>query len=278
MRAQIKQAHERLMSIRNSNHQHAGGLIIAKDCDHANALAEIVKEITGEEPCLIHTRTKDASRRLRSYQTDTSTNRTKWLISVMKVTEGVDIKHLRVCVYLTHKTAPLLWTQILGRILRVESGVYGDQTAHFYQYDDGVDSIDVDDIDSEDNEESVRLRFYSETIKEQRDAVLKPSGDRQPTPQRECRTCKELGYCPGTEDPRCPKRLRAEETVQFHGATGFQEEQIYDGEHFKLSEMEIVKPLSHLWGEPEVICKSKLDKLPKEQREFMYRWLETQLT
>jgi len=135
IRDQIKDADTELLQIRQM-HPWAGGLIVCQFRDHANRVAEIVREITGEDPVLVHGDIDRAKDQLKSFQKDTSSRRSRWLVTVQMVTEGVDIKHLRVLIYATNKTAPLFWTQVLGRILRYEKEAPLEQTAVFYQYGD----------------------------------------------------------------------------------------------------------------------------------------------
>jgi superfamily II DNA or RNA helicase len=135
LRDQILSADKELISIRE-NHPWAGGLIVCQLRDHADQIASLVRELTGDQPIVVHGDIEGAKEQLRSYQNDTSSHRSRWLVTVQMVTEGVDIKHLRVLVYATSKTAPLFWTQVLGRILRYEPDAPIEQTAVFYQYAD----------------------------------------------------------------------------------------------------------------------------------------------
>ena len=99
---------------------------------------------------------------IKEFRETRNAARAKWIVSVGKISEGVDIKHLRVCVYLTKIQAPLRWTQILGRVLRVEDDLEWDlQTAHFFQYDDGLE--DIANEDGETEQQSVNMVF-SETL------------------------------------------------------------------------------------------------------------------
>ena len=135
IRDQIIAADRTLQSIRQT-HPWAGGLIVCQVREHADAMGRLVEELTGEKPVVVHGDVEEAKDKLRCFQQDTTPSRERWLITVQMVTEGVDIKHLRVLVYATNKTAPLFWTQVLGRILRHEPEAPLDQTAVFYQYGD----------------------------------------------------------------------------------------------------------------------------------------------
>jgi len=135
LRDQIISADKELQTIRET-HPWAGGLIVCQIREHADQVARLVFELTGDRPIVVHGDVDGAKEQLRSFQNDTSSHRARWLITVQMVTEGVDIKHLRVLVYATSKTAPLFWTQVLGRILRYEPDAPTEQTAVFYQYAD----------------------------------------------------------------------------------------------------------------------------------------------
>jgi len=135
LRDQILDADRELLLIRQT-HSWAGGLIVCQLREHADQVAEIVRTLTSDNPVVVHGDIEDAKAKLKSFQKDTSPHRPRWLITVQMVTEGVDIKHLRVLLYATNKTAPLFWTQVLGRILRYESEAPTEQTAVFYQYGD----------------------------------------------------------------------------------------------------------------------------------------------
>ena len=80
-----------------------------------------MKKWTNEDAVVVHSESGDDKRALKNYKTNRTKNRPKWILAVGKISEGVDIKFLRVGVYLTTIQASLRWTQILGRILRTES-------------------------------------------------------------------------------------------------------------------------------------------------------------
>ena len=184
-RDQIKAAHDELMTIRQ-RHPWAGGLIVCEHRKHADDVAALVREITGTEPVVVHGEADDYRSKLEAFQVDKTPARAPWLISVQMVTEGVDIKHLRVCVYLTRKKAPLFWTQVLGRILRWEPGAGEDQTAAFFQYNDGYNSrVDYRDIDSGTN--AIYLRKYADNILKELELAIKA---------KDRRVCKKCGQNP----------------------------------------------------------------------------------
>jgi superfamily II DNA or RNA helicase len=236
VREQIVAAHKQLMEIRQV-HYWAGGLIVCQNRKHADAVAKVVEELTGTVPVVIHGEAGDAKRKLNAYKEDTTAQRTPWVIAVKMVTEGVDIKHLRVCVYFTVETAPLFWTQVLGRVIRLEKGPE-EQTAHFFQYDDGVDKgVDV------------RIRKFALEITKELQAV---------------RLKRDKDY-----DPLKPKPNGnggsgefSSWSVECISATGEAHHQVYNGDEHQISELEIYKPIALAWCQPTAKVKSQFDKLP----------------
>jgi superfamily II DNA or RNA helicase len=265
VREQIAAAHRNLMEIRKI-HFWAGGLIVCESQKHADAVAEAVKEITGTTPVVIHGEVGEAKRKLQAFKEDRTPKRAPWLIAVKMVTEGVDIKQLRVCVYLTKETAPLFWTQVLGRILRVEDGL-PEQTAHFYQYDDGIDH------NADGEPEDVRLRWYAKAILEEKEfrVTQRVDDDRPQGPPWLCPICRDdssqfyTGNCPGKGIDPCPVRLPA--TVECINATGEAVVQFYNGDEHEVANLTVYNPVAVAWNMPAAKVKSYFDKLPPETLE-----------
>jgi superfamily II DNA or RNA helicase len=182
VRDQLIAANQTLKECRRA-HPWAGGLIVCKDIIHANSVAKALKHWTGEDAVVVHSETGNDARAIKEFRETRNAARTKWIVSVGKISEGVDIKHLRVCVYLTKIQAPLRWTQILGRVLRVEDDLEWDlQTAHFFQYDDGVENVENEDGEIE--EQSVNIKLFAETLLQEKWVTLevRQQNDRDPMP------------------------------------------------------------------------------------------------
>lgn len=261
VREQIAAAHRNLMEIRKT-HFWAAGLIVCENQRHANDVAVALEEITGTTPVVIHGDSGEPKRKLKAFKEDRTPKRAPWLIAVKMVTEGVDIKHLRICVYLTKETAPLFWTQVLGRILRVEDGL-PEQTAHFYQYDDGIDLSDDDEA------EDVRLRWYAKAILEEKEFQVKPlRDDKDPPPPWLCPICKDsssqfyTGRCPGVGVDPCP--VRKPPTVECITATGEAVVQFYNGDEHEIAGLMTYNEIAIRWNWPAAKVKSYFDKLPAE--------------
>ena len=110
----LRDGDARLSEVRADGHPDAGGLVIASDQDHARAIAARLGSVSGERPELVMSDEPDASRRLADFA---SSDR-RWLVSVLMVSEGVDIPRLRVGVYATAARTELFFRQVVGRFIR----------------------------------------------------------------------------------------------------------------------------------------------------------------
>ena len=151
-RTMLRDAVNELDRIRQT-HGHAGGLVVCKRKEHADEVAKYMRKELGVDPVVVY---QDAdggtsSRKIKDFRKHDSPN--KWIVAVQQVSEGVDIKRLRVCVWLTNKRTHLLFLQILGRIIRWEHTTIGerlitpalDQMAHMFMPAQGSDTPDKDD-------------------------------------------------------------------------------------------------------------------------------------
>ncbi|MEP4556871.1 DEAD/DEAH box helicase [Cobetia amphilecti] len=107
----------------------AGGLVIASDIAHANAIADLLEQ-QGHTTSLVTSQSPDAHERLASFQQA----RTQWIVSVNMVSEGVDLPRLRVCCYLSHIKTEQYFRQALGRIIRRQH--HHDALCDFYMLQD----------------------------------------------------------------------------------------------------------------------------------------------
>jgi superfamily II DNA or RNA helicase len=114
----LRDGDARLSEVRAEGHPDAGGLVIASDQDHARAIAARLGSATGEQPELVMSDEPGASRRLADFA---SSDR-RWLVSVLMVSEGVDIPRLRVGVYATAARTELFFRQVVGRFIRTTGG------------------------------------------------------------------------------------------------------------------------------------------------------------
>ncbi len=114
----LKEAHEKLVSLREGGHRDAGALAVAADATHARQMAKLLVEVTGKAPLVVlHTEAR-AAQKLATFRG----SREPWIVAVNMVSEGVDIPRLRVGVYATAAKTPMIFRQIVGRFVRTIPG------------------------------------------------------------------------------------------------------------------------------------------------------------
>lgn len=92
----------------------AGGLVIAPSIGVAEYMAELLEKLDGEKPILVHSQMPNAEGKIAAFK---NSNR-RWLVSVAMISEGVDIKRLRLLVYLPNAKTELAFRQAMGRVVR----------------------------------------------------------------------------------------------------------------------------------------------------------------
>jgi superfamily II DNA or RNA helicase len=114
----LRDGDARLSEVRAEGHPDAGGLVIASNQEDARAIAARLGAVSGEQPELVMSDEPGASRRIADFA---SSDR-RWMVSVLMVSEGVDIPRLRVGVYATAARTELFFRQVVGRFIRTTSG------------------------------------------------------------------------------------------------------------------------------------------------------------
>jgi len=114
VRRVLRDADARLAEIRAGDHPDAGGLVVAIDKQHAVDLAARLEAISGEPVMIVTSDEADASQRIARFAAGTQ----RWIVSVLMVSEGVDIPRLRVGVYATTARTELFFRQVVGRFIR----------------------------------------------------------------------------------------------------------------------------------------------------------------
>lgn len=133
MRKMLIAANQRLEELRRVGHTSAGGLVVAESQESAKALAAILEQEVGEKPVVALSEMGEAaSKEIEKFRTGNQ----KWIVAVRMVSEGVDIKRLRVGVYANNVKTNTFFRQVIGRVIRWDndkrwSDLY-DQTAYFY--------------------------------------------------------------------------------------------------------------------------------------------------
>src|SRR3954454_24758854 len=110
----LHDADAKLAHGRADAHPDAGALVVASDKEHAGAIAARLESISGERPEIVTSDEPDASALIGAF----ATGRRRWLVSVLMVSEGVDIPRLRVGVYATTARTELFFRQVVGRFIR----------------------------------------------------------------------------------------------------------------------------------------------------------------
>jgi superfamily II DNA or RNA helicase len=110
----LRDADARLSRVRADGHPDAGGLVVASDQEHARAIAARLAGLCGEQPEIVMSDEPEASARIAAFSASTR----RWLVSVLMVSEGVDIPRLRVGVYATAARTELFFRQVVGRFIR----------------------------------------------------------------------------------------------------------------------------------------------------------------
>jgi superfamily II DNA or RNA helicase len=154
----IRDANAQLSKLRTGGHENAGGLIIAMTQPHAREVAALVKRVSGESAMVAVSEDPDASRTIKAF----GKGRSRWLVAVNMVREGVDIPRLRVGVYATNVLTEMYFRQVVGRFVRMARTGGEDRYAYLYIPRDPV------------------LVMQARKVKEERDHALeeRAQGDR----------------------------------------------------------------------------------------------------
>ena len=117
----LRTGDEELTRLRTSSDPDAGGLVVCIDCDHADAVARILHQMTGVRPTVACSRLNDPDDPSPRPAIDAFDKGTSpWIVSVRMISEGVDIRRLRVLVYATNMATELGFRQITGRVVRTD--------------------------------------------------------------------------------------------------------------------------------------------------------------
>ena len=123
----LQDADATLADLRAGEHPDAGALVVAIDKEHANKLADRLARITGQRPDVVTSDAADASKRIARF----AAGGEPWLVSVLMVSEGVDVPRLRVGVYATTSRTELFFRQVIGRFIR-RTPLPSEQMSHVF--------------------------------------------------------------------------------------------------------------------------------------------------
>jgi superfamily II DNA or RNA helicase len=116
---------ERVRAQRAAGIEDAAGIILANDQETARAYAAIAARVTGEEPAVVLSEDSDASQRLSAF----TGGRTRLVVCVRMISEGVDIPRATTLGYLCSARTPLFFAQAVGRVVRARGA---QETASVY--------------------------------------------------------------------------------------------------------------------------------------------------
>lgn len=115
----LRTADAELIRLRSSTDHDAGGLVVCIDCEHADSVADLLEIMTGTRPTVAYGRLIDPDYPSPQFAIEAFDKGTPpWIVSVRMVSEGVDIRRLRVLVYATNQLTELAFRQITGRVVR----------------------------------------------------------------------------------------------------------------------------------------------------------------
>ncbi len=119
----LADANDYLVSLRRRGDSDAAGLVVCVDCAHASAVADhmAAARILGQRPIvacsrLFNVNDPEPANAIRRF----ALSHDPWLVAVNMASEGIDIRRLRVVVYLTNRLTLLAFRQIIGRVVRID--------------------------------------------------------------------------------------------------------------------------------------------------------------
>lgn len=118
MRGVLQVADKALLDLRQEAPR-AGGLVVAYRGKHARAYAEMLRQITGDEPTVVLSEDGPAA---NAAIEEFSKASNRWLVAVRMVSEGVDVPRLAVGVYATKTKTEMFFRQAVGRFVRRQPG------------------------------------------------------------------------------------------------------------------------------------------------------------
>lgn len=150
----LADADRQLMELRESDPT-AGAIVFCETSEDARVIADLLRKI-GRDPVLAITEEPEADTRIGTFRD----SREPWIVSIRKVSEGVDIPRLRVGVYATPWLTEMFFRQVVGRLVRTNAAEE-DPTSYLFIPDDE------------------RLRAMALAIRDQRDHVLEEQVEEQ---------------------------------------------------------------------------------------------------
>lgn len=168
----------------------AGGLVIAPSIEMAEYMVRLIERMDGETPTLVHSQMPNSDNKIDGFRHTEK----RWIVSVMMISEGVDIPRLRVLIYLPSALTELAFRQAVGRVVR-NNGEDDDTRAYVV-----MPSFDT-------------LENYARNVEEEMSAAAR--NDSGPPKAKKCPVCtteaplgaKVCEVC-GFEFPQAPPRFK----------------------------------------------------------------------
>ncbi|MEZ8318914.1 DEAD/DEAH box helicase [Vibrio splendidus] len=118
---------KKLAEIRTQS-PNGGGLVVASSVKHAQTIQKILSQKYSQSASIVTYRHEDPLAEIERYRQSGA----QWIVSVGMISEGTDIPRLQVCCHMSSVKTELYFRQVLGRILRVNSGI--NQQAWLYTF------------------------------------------------------------------------------------------------------------------------------------------------
>jgi superfamily II DNA or RNA helicase len=128
LRKMVKEALLKLEEIRK-HQSNAGMLITAQDSDHCEAIASYLRSDLGVRDCVV---VKFDVPQVHSIIERFEKSSDRVLIAIKMVSEGVDIKRLRVGVYASNVLTAMFFLQFVGRFVRWDDAIEWGQISFIY--------------------------------------------------------------------------------------------------------------------------------------------------
>jgi len=109
----LRAADDELTRVRDEK-LNAAGLIIAADVATAESYVTMIARATGETAAIVHSRLDGNDAIIDQFRE----GRSRWIVAVDMISEGVDIPRLGVIVYASMKMTEMWFRQIVGRAVR----------------------------------------------------------------------------------------------------------------------------------------------------------------
>jgi len=116
----LQDANAYLIGLRAAGDGDAAGLVVCVDCNHADRIAaHMAEHILRTKPVVACSRSfdpndPDPADAIEQFDR----GHDPWIVAVNMISEGIDIRRLRVVVYLTNRMTLLSFRQIVGRVVR----------------------------------------------------------------------------------------------------------------------------------------------------------------